>query len=118
MASAYNESTIAVKGEIQGKTLYLMIADVLGTWVVDIVTRNEVGGWEQFGWALDLPTMEKINAGGGVNVWLDGLCSRMTAFLQKTFNPGPAPTDPKTMEEVRAFVKANAEFFNIGLRRK
>lgn len=116
--SFYNDTTIAVQGQVGGKTLYLMMADVMGTWVVDIVEKQPSGAWTQFGWPLDTPDMDKIEAEGGVNAWLDGLCNRMTAFLQKTFGSAPAPTDPKTMEEVRAFVKANAELFSIGLRRK
>ena len=116
--SFYNDTTIAVQGQVAGKTLYLMIADVMGTWVVDIVERQPSGDWTQLGWNLDTPNMDKIAAAGGVNAWLDDLCVRMTAFLQKTFGNAPAPTDPKTMEEVRAFVRANAELFSIGMRRK
>lgn len=116
--SFYNDSTVAVQGTVNGKTLYLMIAEVMDTWVVDVVEKSSTGTWVQFGWRLEQPTVASIQAEGGVSKWLDGLCIRMTAFLQSVFVPGPVTSDPQTMAEVRAYVKAHAEFFDVGLRRK
>jgi hypothetical protein len=114
--SFYNESTIAAQGQVNGKTLYLMMAPVLDTWVVDIVERAPTGAWTQMGWALEKPTAAAILE-VGVSEWVDGLCQRVTTFLQSLF-VNTAPPDPQTMEEIRLFVKSSVEFYDVGLRRK
>lgn len=118
--SFYSDATVAVKGTVAGKTLYVMLADVMDVWVIDIVERQPTGEWTQFGWNLESVTMAKVSAAGGPSKWLAGVCARITAFLVKVFGVKPPmpESDVKTMEDLREYMRQTAELYDIGMRQK